>query len=180
MLFRSSGNPNTFKLSAYSLLDFGASDDMTLVAIVRNWATFGTNDVILAKKNSSTASVSAYSLTNDGTTAALGRFQIGDNTNGTSAVTSASRTSGALNVLAGVRSVSSDNTILYANGTAGTSVTDTTTGSLSSLLTLNVGRLSESATEYNDFEFVSAAIFRRALTATEVATLNNYFQGRVA
>jgi hypothetical protein len=29
-------------------------------------------------------------------------------------------------------------------------------------------------------EFVSAAVFRKALTAGEIATLNSYFQGRVA
>ena len=37
----------------------------------------------------------------------------------------------------------------------------------------------QTGTNLYDMEFVSAAIFRKALTAAEIATLNNYYQGRV-
>ena len=173
------GTDDYMEVADNALIDFAATDSFTLFAVQRQWNTFGTNDAILGKKANTTAATAGYLLGDDGTTAALGRMQIGDGTNGTSAVTGSSRTTGTLNTLVAVRNVSTDNTIVYLNGTAGTAVTDTTTATLANAEVMRLGRLSGAGTEYNDMELIAAAVFRRALTATEIATLTNYYTARV-
>jgi hypothetical protein len=161
-----------------AFLDFAATDSFTLLAIQRQWATFGTNDAILAKKADTTLITAGYLLGDDGTTGAVARLQIGDGVAGTAAVT-ASRVAGTLNTLAAVRNVSNDNLIVYLNGTAGTAVTDTTTTTLVNAEAFRIGRLTSAGTEYNDMELVAAAIFRRVLTADEITTITNYYTARV-
>jgi hypothetical protein len=173
------GTDDYMEVADNTLIDFAATDSFTLVAICRQFTTFGTNDAILAKKANTTNTTAGYLLGNDGTTAALGRMQIGDGAAGTDAVTGASRVSGTLNTLAAVRNVSTDNTIVYLNGTAGTAVTDTTTATLANAEVMRLGRLSGAGTEYNDMELVAAAVFRRALSATEITTIYNYYNSRV-
>jgi hypothetical protein len=173
------GTDDYMEVADNAFLDFAATDSFTLFAVQRQWNTFGTNDAILGKKADTTAATAGYLLGDDGTTAALARMQSGDGTIGTSAVTGSSRTAGTLNTIAGVRNVSSDNTIVYLNGVAGTAVTDTTTATLANAEVMRLGRLSGAGTEYNDMELVAAAIFRRVLTADEITTLYNYYTARV-
>ena len=173
------GTDDYMEVADNSLIDFAATDSFTLFAVGRQFTTFGTNDAILAKKANTTNTTAGYLLGNDGTTAQLGRMQIGDGAAGTDAVTGASRVSGTLTSLAAVRNVSTDNTIVYLNGTAGTAVTDTTTATLANAEVMRLGRLSGAGTEYNDMELVAAAIFRRALSATEITTITNYYNSRV-
>jgi hypothetical protein len=173
------GTDDYMEVADNTLIDFANTDSFTLFAVARQFTTFGTNDAILAKKENTTAATAGYLLGNDGTTAALGRMQIGDGVIGTDAVTGASRVSGTLTSLTAVRNVSTDNTIVYLNGTAGTAVTDTTLLTLANAEVLRVGRLSGAGTEYNDMELVAAAIFRRALSATEITTITNYYNSRV-
>lgn len=173
------GTDDYMEVADNALIDFANTDSFTLFAVGRQFTTFGTNDAILAKKANTTAATAGYLLGNDGTTAALGRMQIGDGVIGTDAVTGASRVSGTLTSLTAVRNVTTDNTIVYLNGTAGTAVTDTTTLTLANSEVLRVGRLSGAGTEYNDMELVAAAIFRRALSATEITTITNYYNSRV-
>jgi hypothetical protein len=173
------GTDDYMEVADNALLDFAATESFTLFAVQRQWNTFGTNDAILGKKADTTAATAGYLLGDDGTTAALARMQSGDGTIGTSAVTGSSRIAGTLNTIAGVRNVSSDNTIVYLNGVAGTAVTDTTTATLANAEVMRLGRLSGAGTEYNDMELVAAAIFRRVLTADEITTLYNYYLARV-
>ena len=173
------GTDDYMEVADNSYIDFAATESFTLFAVGRQFTTFGTNDAILAKKADTTSTTAGYLLGNDGTTAALGRMQIGDGVAGSNAVTGASRVSGTLTSLTAVRNVSTDNTIVYLNGTAGTAVTDATTATLANAEVLRVGRLSGAGTEYNDMELVAAAIFRRALSATEITTITNYYNSRV-
>jgi len=173
------GTDDYMEVADNTLIDFAATESFTLFAVARQFTTFGTNDAILAKKANTTNTTAGYLLGNDGTTAALGRMQIGDGAAGTDAVTGASRVSGTLTSLTAVRNVSTDDTIVYLHGTAGSAVTDTTTLTLANAEVLRVGRLSGAGTEYNDMELVAAAIFRRALSATEITTITNYYNSRV-
>jgi hypothetical protein len=104
---------------------------------------------------------------------------MGDGTAGITAV-SGSRTSGQLTVTAAVRNVSADNLIVYLNGTAGTAVTDTTTGLINSADVFRIGRLSGAGTEYADMELLGVAIFRRALSAAEISVITSYYQARLS
>lgn len=154
--------------------NFGASESATFFVAGRFWGTQGTNDVLIAKKANTTAATAGWSLTNGSTTALNGQAQIGDGTAGITA-TSASRTSGNLTTIAAVRNVASDNLTVYTNGTAGTPVTDTTSASLTNTEVVRIGRLAGAGTEYADMEFFGAAVFRRALSAAEITTLNDYY-----
>jgi hypothetical protein len=161
-----------------ALIDFGASDSFTLVAVHRPWATQGTNDTLIAKKANTTNTTAGWSLSGGSSTALQGQAQLGDGTAGITAV-SGSRTSGALTVTAAVRNVTADTLTVYLNGTAGTAITDTTTATLANSEVMRVGRLSGAGTEYSDMELVAVAVFRRALTSGEITALTTYYQNRI-
>jgi hypothetical protein len=173
------GTDDYMEVADSALLDFGASDSFTVLAVHRPWATQGTNDTLIAKKANATNTTQGYSLSGGSSTALQGQAQIGDGTAGITAV-SGSRTSGQLTITAAVRNVSADNLIVYLNDTAGTAITDTTTGSLSNAEVFRVARLSGAGTEYADMELVAVSVFRRALTATEIAQITAYYQARLS
>ena len=169
------GATNTFKLSAYSMLDFGATDSFSVVAIVRQWATPATSFARYIGKNISGIS-NNYGLSPSGTSFQL-YGAIRDNVTevGGGLVT---YTAGAVSVLAMQIDRTGQTITSSVNGAAGTATSISTVGTLSNPGTLKTGVTTGGASQ--DFEFIAAAIFRRALTAAEIATLNSYFQGRVA
>ena len=173
------GTDDYMEVADNALLDFGASDSFTVLAVHRPWATQGTNDTLIAKKANTTNTTQGYSLSGGSSTALQGQAQIGDGAAGITAV-SGSRTSGQLTITAAVRNVAADNLIVYLNGTAGTAVTDTTTGSLSNAEVLRVARLSGAGTEYADMELLAVAVFRRALSAAEISAITAYYQARLS
>ena len=156
------------------LLDFAAGDSFTALAAFRSWNTQGTNDTLIAKKANTTDTTQGWSLSNGSSTALNGQAQIGDGVDGDTA-TSASRTVGALSTVAMVRDVAADTLTVFTNATAGTPVADTTTGSLANSEELRIGRLSGAGTEYADFEFYGAVVFRRVLSAAEIDAIADYY-----
>jgi hypothetical protein len=173
------GTDDEMRVPNNDLLNFDVSDSFTVVAVHRPWNTQGTNDTLIAKKADTTNTTQGYSLSGGSTTALQGQAQIGDGTAGITAV-SGSRTSGQLTISAAVRNVTTDNVTVYLNGTAGTAVTDTTTGSLSNAEVLRIARLSGAGTEYADMELLAVAVFRRALTETEISRITAYYQARLS
>ena len=159
------------------LLDFAAGESFTVLVAHRARATFGTSDALAAKKADTTAATQGWALTAGSSTAAQAQLQVGDGAAGATAV-SGSRTSGAVSVVAGVRDTTADTLTVYLNGTAGTPVTDTTTSSSANAEVLRIGRLSGAAAGYADAEVMAAAVWRRALTAAEIAALTSYMQSR--
>lgn len=172
------GTDDYFEVADNALLDFTSSESLTLFAVQRQWA-FATNDAIIAKKANTTAATQGWLLGSGSSTAAQSQGQIGDGSAGVTAV-SASRASGVLSTLAVVRNVTADTLTSYMNGTAGTPVSDTTTGYLANSEVVRVGRLSGAGTEYSDMELVAIAVFRRALTAAEVSSLHTYYTARLS
>jgi hypothetical protein len=172
------GTDDYMEVPDNDLIDFGASDSFTLIAVHRPWATQGTNDTLIAKKANTTNTTAGWSLSGGSSTALQGQAQLGDGTAGITAV-SGSRTSGALTVSAAVRNVTTDDLIVYLNGTAGTAITDTTTATLANSEVMRVGRLSGAGTEYADMELVSVAVIRRALTQAEITAITTYYQNRI-
>jgi hypothetical protein len=168
------GNPNTFKLSAYSLLDFALTDDATVFFVARRFANQTSFGMYLTKQNSGGGS--GYRIQSNGTSATNIQTVQNDGTNQYAQFPTA-----ASDVLATFGFTSSGQNIsTIANGVLGTAtaVSPTRTGAFGAgPNTLQIGKIAF-GTSYQDFEFYAAAIFRKALTATEVATLNNYFQGR--
>jgi hypothetical protein len=165
------GATNTFSASATDFLNFGAADSFSIVAIVRQWAT---------------ASTTAPYINNISQTAATGQgwylgvdMRIGDGT--TRLIrTYTGPTAGTLGTLVGIRNTSNDNIFVYSNETASAATTDTTTGSLTwPSGAVRIGRTSFT-TAYQDFEGVAFAVFRQALTATQIRQVTNYFANREA
>lgn len=165
------GTDDYLEVADNALLDFGASDSFTVMACGRFWNTQGTNDTLVAKKANTTNMTQGWSLSNGSSTALGGQTQIGDGSAGITA-TSASRTAGTLTTVTMVRNVGSDNVTVYTGGTAGTSVTDTTTATLANSEVMRIGRLSGAGTEYADMELFAVAIWRRALSAAEIAEMS--------
>jgi hypothetical protein len=173
------GTDDYMEVADDDLLDFGATDSFTLIAVHRPWATQGTNDTLIAKKANTTNTTAGYNLSGGSSTALQGQSQNGDGTAGITAV-SGSRTSGNLTVTIAIRNVATDTLTVYLNNSAGTSVTDTTTGSLSNAEVLRIARLSGAGTEYADMELVSVAVGRRAISLNEIASIVSYYQNRLS
>lgn len=169
------GNPNTFKLSTTSLLDFGATDSMTAFVAVRQWATPTSFGRFLAKSGTST--VNGYTLANNGTNANLYAF-ISDGTNTATRQALSTITAGSITPLGMVIDRSGNTLASFGSGTVSATTSTSSVGSLSNPYTLGIGRENASTGGYQDFEFIAAAIFRRALSAAEIATLSNYYAGR--
>jgi hypothetical protein len=166
------GTDDYMEVADNDLLDFGASDSFTVVAAVRQWGS-GLSRPAVGKSATTGATILGYCLRLEVTAAPL--LLAGD---GTRIIVSApTGTLGQAGTIAGVRNVASDTLTAYLNAVAGTPVADTSTGTLANSSTLRVG--ADGAGAATDMEFVAAAVFRRALTATEVATVSDYFTGRV-
>jgi hypothetical protein len=158
-------------------LDFDASTSFTVFALVRAWATFGTNDALVAKKASNTDTVQGWKLGAGPSTAAQVRAEIGDGTNGAGCTTSASRTSGALVLASLIRNVTADTITAAIDGTLATPVTDTTTGTLANSEVVRVGRLSGAGTEYTPMRVYAWGVFPGALTSAELTALRTALIG---
>jgi hypothetical protein len=152
-------------------LDFGASDDFTVLAVVRKWANAATTPILFKRTNdlNGSAGWNLYTLSTGNAAA-----KMSDGTNVVIPVRA--YTAGALSVIGGVRDVTADTLTTYVDGT-GTSASDTTTATLANSEPLRVGRYSGGST-YGDFEFIAGAVWRRALTAAEVTALTTYFTTR--
>jgi hypothetical protein len=163
------GTDDFMEVADNDLLDFGASDSFTVVAVARVW---GSNDgALVAKKTSGalgagwwTRRVSATSyqfLVDDGASQVAGNSPV-TNTNGT------------LTAFASIRTASPKELASIANGVMSSAVSDTTTASLANSLALRVGATTGGSI-YQDMELLGVAVFRRALSADEIASIANYY-----
>ena len=91
-----------------------------------------------------------------------------DGTTATSRAAPTSKTSGALCVITGI--ASSSQLTAYFNHTASAATTRQAGGYANSEV-MRIGRLSGASTQYVDMELVAAAVWRRALNASEIATI---------
>jgi hypothetical protein len=173
------GATNTFKLSATDLLSPTATDDFTVLFFGRPWATltnFGRfisktlgSSVLWAFMSNSTTANTWWSI-NSGA---------GDPSNqGTGNNTSIPFTLGNASLLGFRIDRTAADIRAIVNSTISSGISTTSVGSLSNTASLRVGV--DNVTNYQNFEFISAVVFRRALTSTEITTLNSYFQGRAS
>jgi hypothetical protein len=172
-------NSEIIQPSTYSLLDFGATESFTVVAVTRQ-TNYTASQTIISKKAGTANSDIGWLIRNSTSTPAVSMASISDGTVAVDAVSAASRADRGLSVVSIVRNTSTDVVTSYVNGTAGTPLSDTTTTTLSTSQAMRVGRLAGAGTGYSDMEFIAGAVFRRALTATEITLLSNYYAGRVA
>ena len=158
------GTDDFFQVADNDLLDFGTTDSFTVVAVVRRW-TNAANNMLLAKRNAVTGD--GYHLQGNASTWQMSLFS-----SVSVAPTVATTTSGALSCVAGVVDRSAQTAVAYANSTAGSSASTSSLGSLATSDPFEIGRRN---TVYGDFELLAAMVFRRALSATELAAIATYY-----
>lgn len=161
------GTDDYMEVADNALLNMDAAQSFTVVAVVRQWDTPASGIMI----NKISPGAVGWRLQNN--VAAL-QFVMAnyDGTIINSSNTSVA-TSGALSLVSAIASASEYSASLNILPSA--LKVARTTASLSTVNPLRIGCHSSVATAFTDFELLAVAIFRRALTATEIATINTYY-----
>jgi len=155
------------------LINFAAGESFTVVGVHRIFGSGSSTSLISKRQSAGGAWWSLYRNT-AGTQQVVSR--INDGTLDTNISSVAAPAAGTLVTAVMVRDVTSDTLKGYVNsGTVDNSGTDTTTGTLSNTGGLYIGSNGVAVPTYFDGEFVAAAVFRRALTAAEVALVNTHY-----
>jgi hypothetical protein len=170
------GTDDYMEVPDNDLIDFGASDSFTVVAVMRQWNNTATSSAVVAKKVSGALGAGWYLRRINNATAQL---TLDDGTTQYSTFQPSLPTAGQLFIISGVRDTVADTGRVYVDSTAGSATTDTTSLTLANSEVMRVGRLSGAGTSYTDMELVAAAVFRRALTSGEITALTTYFQNRI-
>ena len=163
------GTDDYLEVADNDLLDFAASEPFTVAIVIRQWSTFTSQGVAIAKKTGNGTTGTGWLIRNgigassDGT--ALDTY---DGTTSATRAAPTSKTSGALCVITGI--ASSSQLTAYFNNTA-SAATTRQAGSYVNSEVMRIGRLSGASTQYVDMELVAAAVWRRALNANEIATI---------
>lgn len=163
------GTDDYFETPSDALLNFGASDSFTVLAVARQWDVASQQAVLMKANSIGDLGYSLYSIVD------LSVLRIYDDA--VTSLATSGRTAGAAAVLTGVRHVTRDTVASYTGAAAGTPATDTTTSSLANALPLRVGSISGGGW-HADAEIFAAAVWRRPLTSGEISLLSAYFGTR--
>jgi hypothetical protein len=169
------GTDDFFEVADNDLLDFGATDSFTVVAIYRNWSTTATQHTYVSKKQDTLASTVGWMLYgNPGLPNATAMISDGTNRPYVDGVTAGAAGTAVMSVA--IRNTETDQVIAYTRvGSAATTGTDTTTTSIANNLAMRIGRRAGSGTNYADVELLAAMVFRRALSAAELSAIAAYY-----
>jgi hypothetical protein len=164
------GTDDFFEVADNALLDFDATDSFTVVAVVRQWATPTSNGRYVDKRQ--TSDLAGYGLSTSGTALTLVGVIDAGATEISRSLTTIS--AGAISALGMVVDRSAQTLATFNGSSLSATASTTTVGSLASTAPLRIGALG-SGTNYSDFECYAVAVFRRALTAGEIATIAAYY-----
>jgi hypothetical protein len=172
MLF---GTDDYLEVPDSDLIDFGAADSFTVAVVVRQWATSPNFAPHVSKIQAASTGV-GYAITNNSTfttsnfTLADGVIPFGSN------VTSSTYTFGTTRVLTGVVNRQDQTGKIFTGGVENNSISIAAIGSFASSNPLRFGTVGAGVGGFADMEFFGAAVFRRALSAAEIATVNAHYQ----
>lgn len=166
------GTDDYINVADNDLLDFSATESLSVVVAMRQWGTPVSYGYYLSKR-----ATGGYTLTTVGTTLAP-YAEIGDGTN-TQTKATQTFTAGVLNNIGLIVDRGANTLVTHVNGALSTTSSTTTVGSLANANPLSVGRNPNGGT-YQDFEGYGMAVFRRVLTTAELALIYNYYNARVA
>ena len=169
------GTDDYMEVPDNALLDFAAADSFTVLAVVRQWATVPSANVRLLDKMDSVALNGWALITNT-------NYSAQATMNGGSYLatpTSSSGTAGSLSVLGMVRT-GSTSLAGFRDSTIGTASV-VARPDVSNAQTLKIGT-DRGVNAANTFagEIIAVAVFRKALTAAEVAKISTYYATRAA
>lgn len=169
------GESDYMRTADHADLDFAASDSFTVAIAFKVAAPPAAACAWLSKKTSvgTGATNAGYSLQTATSGTGLA-FRCCD----AAVIPAASKTAALDNDVpllgAGVRDVTADTLTAYRGSGAGTPVTDTTTATLANTVDFTIGASGSAVPDgFASMTFYGAAVFRRALTAAELATLAN-------
>ena len=161
------GTDDYMEVPDNALLNMDASQSFTVLAVVREWATPAANGVIVNKRTSGGI---GWRLQNSGTSTQIVMTNF-DGVNTDNSYTS-TPSAGALSLLSGIVALTS---VAAALNTLATALGATRSAlNLSNTDAMRIGN-TNTGSAYQDFELLAVAVFRRALTATEIATINTYY-----
>ena len=163
------GTDDYMEVADNDLLDFAEGDSFTVLAVTRGWATLSGAAQVSKRSTTSGSATTGWALRDNGTSV---QCIAGDGTAWVSPVSA--KPYGSVLVALITRNAGTAFTI-RANGTS-TTVTDTL-ASLANSEPLKVGKAGVGG--YADMEAVAFAVFRKVLTADEIAVVTNYFTGRI-
>ena len=162
------GTDDYMEVADNALLNMDASQSFTVVAVVRQWATPANFGRYVSK-----SSGNGWQILTNGT-ALRGYMTITDGTTSSTALPAGLMTSGTLTALSGVVNTS-DVTVKTYTSNVVASTADATLGTLANTSVMRIGADGGGGGSYQDMELLAVAVFRRALTATEIATINTYY-----
>jgi hypothetical protein len=168
------GTDDYMEVANDALINFGSADSFTVLAVVRQWDTPNNFGRYVEKR---AASIAGYAITSSGTSLQM-RAAItgGGNESGRSG---SSFTGGTLIRFAGVFDRTAQTVEPFVNGVSNGTTSIATVDSPTNTLPLRVGRRSDGGA-YQDFELLAVAVFRRALTQSEINAISQYYQARLS
>jgi hypothetical protein len=169
------GTDDFMEVADNALLDFGASDDFTVLAIVRQWNTPLNTGTYVNKREAS----AGYWLIARQTSLRPQVF-VSDGTNTATPFPSTTVTEGSLQVYGGVVDRSAQTVAPIMDGVVDATADISSVGSLENALPFLLGRRSGGTPNYQDFELIGVAVYRRALTQAEIAQVTAYYQARLS
>jgi len=157
-----------------ALLNFGATDIGTFIVVVRLWNT-AAGGLALMNKRDATAVAPAgpgwnLRIGGGGTDT---QFVTYDGTTSPQSGPAGGWTAGALTLHGGILNGSSDQEWSFRNNTYSTTITSAV-NSISNALAMRIGALSNGASGL-DGAVVAAMVFRKVLSAAEIAAINTYY-----
>ena len=162
------GTDDYLETADSDLLDFGASDSFTVVAVVRQWATPANSGRIISKAGQGV--IAGWHVVNNSTTLTP-LVAIGDGTNQAGRNPTA-LTAGALTATGMIVNRSAQTLTGFSNTSFTVTTSTSAVGNLSNTDFVRIGRTGQGAlTNYADMELVAAAVWRRALNANEIAKI---------
>lgn len=171
------GTDDYMEVADNALLNFGVNDPFTVLVVLRQWATPTNFGRYISKWDYSVAGAAGWDLDSNGTALqALGYVDDGPDS---AQQNSGTFTSGAINVLSLRLDRSAATLTPGFNNTFASPSSTSNIGSLTNANPVRIGR-SIGAGGYQDFELIGVAVYRRVLTAGEIAALITYYQNRLS
>jgi hypothetical protein len=159
-----------------ALLNFNATDSFTVLAVKRIWGNQSGLKPTVVKRNSSFAEP-GYGLEH-GSGALTGAMRLRDATTSVAQVGDAV-VEGAVSVIAGVVDRVAQTVKVNVDGVSSGTTDISARGSFVNTDVLRVAAFPNTTSGASDMEFIAGLIYRRALTAQEIASITAYYQARL-
>jgi hypothetical protein len=176
------GTDDFMEVELSDLLEVDASQDFSIVAIVRTWDTPLSSQAIISKRRSAAAATAGnpgYWVRNAGT--AQTKNLILDDGTTIRALSATGGAAGVMETVAWSMSRSPVERLAYLNGVQVNSQTTSLTGSLvDKAANFTIGRRANTNTIFADMELVGVAFFRRVLSAGEMKLIGDYYGSRLS